>query len=115
MYATASAAKRPVTVPGLLAAKQAGQRLAMLTCYDAGFARAVDAAGVDLVLVGDSLGMVLQGGASVQAPIAQLRAYMKRLGLEGPLVESIGHAFINGRYLEINEVCSSFISLLSSP
>ena len=33
----------------------------MLTCYDASFARLLDAAGVDCVLVGDSLGMVIQG------------------------------------------------------
>ncbi len=38
-----------------------GTRIAMLTCYDASFAAALDAAGVDSLLVGDSLGMVLQG------------------------------------------------------
>jgi 3-methyl-2-oxobutanoate hydroxymethyltransferase len=42
----------PVTVPALFDAKRDGRRLTMLTCYDAGFARAVDAAGVDMVLVG---------------------------------------------------------------
>ena len=42
-------------------AKRDGRRLAMLTAYDAGFARAMDSAGIDLVLVGDSLGMVVQG------------------------------------------------------
>lgn len=56
--------RRPLTVPSLAAAKAAGQRLAMLTAYDAGFARAVDAGGIDLVLVGDSLGMVVQGHGS---------------------------------------------------
>ena len=55
---------RPVTVPDLAAARSEGRKLAMLTCYDAGFARTLDAAGVDLVLVGDSLGMVVQGRAS---------------------------------------------------
>jgi len=53
--------RKPWTVPMLRAAKQDGRRMAMLTCYDASFARAVDAAGVDLVLIGDSLGMVMQG------------------------------------------------------
>ena len=53
-----------VTVPSLRAAKNEGRRLAMLTAYDAGFARALDAAGIDIVLVGDSLGMVVQGKAS---------------------------------------------------
>lgn len=54
-------ADRPITVPGLAEARQAGRRLAMLTAYDAGFARVCDANGVDLILVGDSLGMVVQG------------------------------------------------------
>jgi len=41
-----------------------GTRIAMLTCYDASFARLCDDAGVDILLVGDSLGMVIQGRAS---------------------------------------------------
>lgn len=53
--------RKPWTVPMLGEAKQAGRRMAMLTAYDASFARAMDAAGIDLVLVGDSLGMVVQG------------------------------------------------------
>ncbi|HET6434706.1 MAG TPA: 3-methyl-2-oxobutanoate hydroxymethyltransferase, partial [Xanthomonadaceae bacterium] len=42
-------------------AKAAGRKLVMLTAYDAGFARCFDEAGADLLLVGDSLGMVVQG------------------------------------------------------
>jgi 3-methyl-2-oxobutanoate hydroxymethyltransferase len=66
VYTTAAeaAARKPWTVPMLADAKREGRRLAMLTCYDAGFARTLDAAGVDLVLVGDSLGMVVQGHGS---------------------------------------------------
>jgi 3-methyl-2-oxobutanoate hydroxymethyltransferase len=52
---------RPVTVPEFLAAKAGGRRLAVLTAYDATMARLLDAAGVDALLVGDSLGMVVQG------------------------------------------------------
>src|SRR5437016_11338725 len=52
---------RPVTVPDFLAAKASGRRLTMLTAYDYTMARLLDAAGVDSLLVGDSLGMVLQG------------------------------------------------------
>lgn len=53
-----------VTVPALRVAKREGRKLVMLTAYDAGFARAADAGGVDMVLVGDSLGMVVQGKPS---------------------------------------------------
>lgn len=49
------------TVPMLADAKRDGRKLVMLTAYDASFARTMDAVGVELVLVGDSLGMVVQG------------------------------------------------------
>ncbi|MFT4248641.1 MAG: 3-methyl-2-oxobutanoate hydroxymethyltransferase [Pseudomonas sp.] len=52
---------KPWTVPALSEAKHDGRKLVMLTAYDAGFARTFDANGVDLILIGDSLGMVVQG------------------------------------------------------
>jgi 3-methyl-2-oxobutanoate hydroxymethyltransferase len=52
------------TVPGLAAMARAGERIAMLTCYDASFATLLERAGVDVLLVGDSLGMVIAGHAS---------------------------------------------------
>ncbi len=51
-----------VTVPMLQQMKRNKQRIATLTAYDASFARAMDAAGIDAILVGDSLGMVIKGG-----------------------------------------------------
>jgi 3-methyl-2-oxobutanoate hydroxymethyltransferase len=51
----------PVTLGTLEQMKQRGEKIACLTCYDASFAVLLDAAGVDVVLVGDSLGMVIQG------------------------------------------------------
>jgi 3-methyl-2-oxobutanoate hydroxymethyltransferase len=50
-----------VTAPSLLNMKSAGEKIAMLTCYDASFASLMDRCGVDVMLVGDSLGNVLQG------------------------------------------------------
>ncbi|WP_297572141.1 3-methyl-2-oxobutanoate hydroxymethyltransferase [uncultured Deefgea sp.] len=52
------------TLTTLQKMKQDGQKIAMLTCYDASFATLLDAAGVDIFLVGDSLGNVIQGHRS---------------------------------------------------
>lgn len=60
----AAAPRTPFTVPDFARFKREGRPIVMLTAYDACFARAVDAAGVDVVLVGDSLGMVVQGHAN---------------------------------------------------
>jgi 3-methyl-2-oxobutanoate hydroxymethyltransferase len=55
---------RPVTVPDFLSARDRRTRLTVLTGYDYTFARLLDEAGVDAILVGDSLGMVVQGHAT---------------------------------------------------
>ena len=54
-------ARPPVNVSSLRQMKEKGEKIASLTCYDASYAALVDAAGTDVVLVGDSLGMVIQG------------------------------------------------------
>jgi 3-methyl-2-oxobutanoate hydroxymethyltransferase len=54
---------RPVTVPDFLSARSRGVKLTMLTAYDYASARLLDEAGVDSILVGDSLGMIVQGHA----------------------------------------------------
>jgi 3-methyl-2-oxobutanoate hydroxymethyltransferase len=53
--------RQAITVPKLQTMREAGEKIAMLTCYDASFASLLDRAGVDVLLVGDSLGNVLQG------------------------------------------------------
>ncbi len=50
-----------VTIPQLQERARSGEKLVMLTCYDASFAQLSEAAGVDILLIGDSLGMVIQG------------------------------------------------------
>jgi len=56
--------RKPLTLHRLREMHASGEKIAMLTCYDAAFAHVLDAAGVDALLVGDSLGMVLQGHAT---------------------------------------------------
>jgi len=55
------AGEKSVTVPWVAAAPERGERLVMVTAYDYGQGRTADAAGVDIVLVGDSLAMVVLG------------------------------------------------------
>lgn len=62
--ASALPSRKPVSLPRLAEMRQRGEKIAMLTAYDATFAAVADAAGVDCLLVGDSLGMVCQGRSS---------------------------------------------------
>ncbi len=68
-------ARKPLTLHRLREMHAAGEKIAMLTCYDASFARLLDGAGVDCLLVGDSLGMVLQGQATTVPVTLQQMAY----------------------------------------
>ena len=57
-------ATKAVTIPSLNALRAAGSKIAMLTCYDASFAALMDRCGVEVMLIGDSLGMVCNGHQS---------------------------------------------------
>ncbi|RFP13158.1 3-methyl-2-oxobutanoate hydroxymethyltransferase [Duganella sp. BJB488] len=64
---------KAVTVPSLLAARRAGEKIAVLTCYDASFASLMDRCGIDMLLVGDSLGNVIQGlGTTLPVTLADI-------------------------------------------
>ncbi len=56
--------RKAVNILDLKSRRTSGEPIVMLTCYDASFARLLDDCGVDILLIGDSLGMVLQGHAS---------------------------------------------------
>jgi 3-methyl-2-oxobutanoate hydroxymethyltransferase len=62
--APAKAPSKAVTIPTLNALRAAGSKITMLTCYDASFATLMDRCGVEILLIGDSLGMVCQGHQS---------------------------------------------------
>ncbi len=53
--------EKAVSILDLLAMKQMGEKISCLTAYDASFSQLIDQAGIDVMLVGDSLGMVIQG------------------------------------------------------
>ena len=57
-------APKTITIPALNALRAGGEKITMLTCYDASFAALMDRCGVEILLIGDSLGMVSQGHTS---------------------------------------------------
>ena len=75
--------RKAVTQHRLREMHAAREPIAMLTCYDTSFARLLDAAGVDCLLVGDSLGMVLQGQASTLPVTLDEMAYHTRCVARG--------------------------------
>lgn len=79
----------PVNIAVLRAMREQGQRVACLTAYDASFGAVMDAAGVDVVLVGDSLGMVIQGRSTTTAVTVDDIVYHSRC-----VAPSLSRAFL---------------------
>lgn len=73
-----SGQRKPVSLPALMDMKKNGEKIAMLTCYDACFASVLDASGVDILLIGDSLGMVLAGMPSTLPVSMDMMEYHTR-------------------------------------
>jgi 3-methyl-2-oxobutanoate hydroxymethyltransferase len=72
-----------VTVPHILKMKQRGEKITCLTAYDYSFARILDEAGVEMLLVGDSLGCVVQGNSDTLAVTMDEMIYHTRLVARG--------------------------------
>lgn len=80
---SASAARKPVSLLRLREMLAAGEKITMLTAYDASFGRLADEAGLDTLLVGDSLGMVLQGQPTTVPVTLDEMAYHVRCTARG--------------------------------
>ncbi|HET9708653.1 MAG TPA: 3-methyl-2-oxobutanoate hydroxymethyltransferase [Gemmatimonadales bacterium] len=78
-----SDAPKSVTTLDLLKLKAAGTRIVMLTCYDALFARLLDASGIDILLVGDSVNQVLGGAESTLSATLEQMIYHTRIVRRG--------------------------------
>jgi len=104
--------RKPVTLRRLRDMHASGEKIAMLTCYDAAFARVLDDAGVDSLLVGDSLGMVLQGRASTLAVSIDEMAYHTGCVARGNRTAWIIADMPFGSYQESAEVAMRHAALL---
>ena len=92
---TPLAPRKPVSLPRLAEMRARGEKITMLTAYDATFAAVADAAGVDTILIGDSLGMVCQGLNSTTGVSLETMAYHVESVSRG-LIRSQGTAFLVG-------------------
>jgi len=72
---TPTAPRKPISLPRLQALHKSGEKITMVTAYDATFAAVADAGGVECILVGDSLGMVCQGLPSTMGVTIETMCY----------------------------------------
>ena len=104
--------RKPVTLHRLREMRTLGEKIAMLTCYDAAFARVLDGAGVDSLLVGDSLGMVLQGRTSTLAVSIDEMVYHTGCVVRGNRTAWVIADMPFGSYQESAEVAMRHAALL---
>lgn len=79
------------TIPDFKAAKQAGRRITMLTCYDVSLAAILEDAGIDAVLVGDSVAMVVHGHPSTTtATLDMIETHIRAVRRGGPELCIVG-------------------------
>jgi 3-methyl-2-oxobutanoate hydroxymethyltransferase len=101
--ASDSAVRRMRTLPQIMEMKARGEKIAMLTCYDSTFASVLDAAGVDILLIGDSLGMVLQGRSSTLGVTQADMVYHTRSVAAGNRTAMVMADMVWGSYQESPE------------
>jgi 3-methyl-2-oxobutanoate hydroxymethyltransferase len=87
----ADSQRKKFTVPQLASYKASGQKMSMVTAYDATFASIVDAGGVDMILVGDSVATVLQGHRNtLGVSMEQMEYHVQMVAAAKPLALIIG-------------------------
>src|SRR5580692_4828633 len=104
--------RKPITLHRLREMHAAGEKIAMLTCYDAAFARVLDEAGADSLLVGDSLGNVLQGRSTTLGVSIEEMAYHTGCVARGNRTAWIIADLPFGSYQESAEVAMRNAALL---
>jgi 3-methyl-2-oxobutanoate hydroxymethyltransferase len=104
--------RKPVTLHRLREMYAGGEKIAVLTCYDAAFAHIMDNAGVDSLLVGDSLGMVLQGRSSTLAVSIEEMVYHTGCVVRGNRTAWVIADMPFGSYQESAEVAMRHAILL---
>ena len=104
-----------VTVPGVRDMKARGERIAMITAYDATFARIVDAAGVDVILVGDSVGMVVQGEANtIPVDLDEMAYHVRAVARAGTRALVVGDLPFGSYQVSATQAVASSVELMKA-
>ena len=102
-----------VTVPALAEMKRAGARISMITAYDATFARLVDLAGIDMILVGDSLGMVVQGESNtIPVDLDEMAYHVRMVARAQPKALIVGDLPFGSYQVSVQQGVESAIRLM---
>ena len=111
-----SDATRPkITVPGVLARKGGAQPLAMVTAYDATFASILDEAGVEMILVGDSVASVLQGArTTLGVSMEQMEYHVAMVASTRPRALVVGDLPFGSYQVSPTEAVANSVRLVKS-
>src|SRR5512135_1319582 len=104
-----------ITIPELYKMKAEGKKIAMLTAYDFPFAKMADEAGIDVILVGDSLGVVVQGHANTLPVTMDEMLYHTRMvarAAEGALV--VGDMPFGSYQVSVEECVRNAVAFLKA-
>lgn len=110
----ATTTPRPkVTVPDLARRRAAGERIAMVTAYDATFARLLDQAGVDVILVGDSVGTVMQGvGTTIPVDLEEMAYHVRMVARATPRALVVGDLPFGSYQVSPQQAVASSVRLM---
>lgn len=112
--APVKAAIKAVTLPSLTALRASGEKIAMLTCYDASFATLMERNGVEILLIGDSLGMVCNGHTSTLPVTVQEVAYHTAAVARGAKAAMIMADLPFGSYATPEQALASCVTLMQA-
>jgi 3-methyl-2-oxobutanoate hydroxymethyltransferase len=110
-----STPRTKITVPSVRAMKGASERIAMITAYDATFARIVDDAGVDVILVGDSVGMVVQGEANtIPVDLDEMAYHVRAVARAGTRALVVGDLPFGSYQISPTQAVASAVDLMKA-
>jgi 3-methyl-2-oxobutanoate hydroxymethyltransferase len=111
----ATSERRKVTVPEIVSWKATGRKITMITAYDATFARLVDEAGIDTILVGDSVATVMQGAANtIPVELDEMAYHVRSVARARPKALIIGDLPFGSYQVSPQQAVQSSVQLMKS-